>query len=86
VAARTRILAVTVERTAEGIRARAWAASAVARIWRPAEEDLLASEDALVRWVASLDTRHGPGIPVLVAADTRQDAPLLDAIKRGMKT
>jgi hypothetical protein len=82
----SRVVAVTVERLDSGIRARAWGASAVARLWRPLEEDVLASEDALVRWVASLDTRHGPGIPVLVAADTKSDAPLLDAIKRGMKS
>ncbi len=84
--AAAKVLAVTVERVPEGIRARAWSASAVARIWRPLEEDVLASEEALTRWVASLDTRYGTGTPFLLGADTHADAALLDAVKRGMKS
>ena len=81
-----RIQAITVERVPEGIRARAWIASGVARFWQPLEEDVLASEDALTRWVASLDTRHArSGAAVLVGAELRSDTSLMDAIKRGMK-
>ena len=49
---RPKVSAVTVERTPAGIRARAWTASAVARFWKPLEEDLLADEglmDAIKR-------------------------------------
>ena len=81
-----KILAITVERVPGGIRARAWIASGVARFWQPVEEDLLASEDALTRWVASLDTRHAGSAPaVLVGMELKSDTKLMDAIKRGMK-
>jgi hypothetical protein len=80
-----RVQAITVERVAEGIRARAWVASGVARFWQPLEEDVLPSEDALTRWMASLDTRHLPQAAVLVGAELRSDTALLNAIKRGMK-
>ena len=81
-----KILAITVERVPGGIRARAWIASGVARFWQPLEEDVLASEDALTRWVASLDTRHArSGAALLVGPELKSDAALMDAIKRGMK-
>jgi hypothetical protein len=80
------IQAITVERLPEGIRARAWVASGLARFLQPLEEDILASEEALTRWMSSLDTRHRPpGAPVLVATELREDTKLMDAIKRGMK-
>jgi hypothetical protein len=82
---RPKVTAVTVERTPAGIRARAWTASAVARYWKPLEEDILADEAALTRWMSSIDTRHGPGTPILVAPELRTDEGLMDAIKRGMK-
>ena len=80
-----RLQAITVERVPEGIRARAWVASGVARFWQPLEEDVLASEEALTRWMASIDTRHQPPAAVLVGAELRADTALLNAIKRGMK-
>jgi hypothetical protein len=81
-----RIQAITVERIAEGIRSRAWIASGVARFWQPLEEDVLASEDALTRWMASLDTRHARSAPaILVGSELRSDIALMNAIKRGMK-
>ena len=81
-----KVLAITVERVPGGIRARAWIASGVARFWQPLEEDVLASEDALTRWMASLDTRH-PRSPaaILVGTELRGDTALMNAIKRGMK-
>jgi hypothetical protein len=81
-----RIQAITVERVPEGIRARAWVASGLARFLQPLEEDVLASEEALTRWMASLDTRHRPPTAaVLVGTELREDTKLMDAIKRGMK-
>jgi hypothetical protein len=77
--------AITIERVPEGIRARAWVASGVARFWQPVEEDVLASEDALTRWMASIDTRHLPHAAILVGAELRSDTALMNAIKRGMK-
>ena len=82
---RPKVTAITVERTPAGIRARAWTASAVARYWKPREEDILADEPALTRWVSSVDQRHGPGAAILVAPELRKDEGLMDAIKRGMK-
>lgn len=79
------IQAITIDRVPEGIRARAWVASGVARFWQPLEEDVLASEDALTRWMASVDTRHVPRAAVLVGAELRGDTALMDAIKLGMK-
>lgn len=84
-AAPVKVEAITVERVPEGIRARAWAASGVARYWQPVEEDVLASEEALTRWVASLDTRHTPRAAVLVAPELKADASLMEAIRRGMR-
>ena len=81
-----KVEAITVERVPEGIRARAWVASGLARFWQPLEEDVLASEEALTRWVASLDTRHArSGAALLVGSELRADTALMDAIKRGMK-
>jgi len=80
-----KVQAITIDRVPEGIRARAWVASGVARFWQPLEEDVLASEDALTRWMASIDTRHLPPAAVLVGAELRSDTALLNAIKRGMK-
>ena len=81
-----KIQAITVERVPEGIRARAWVASGVARFWQPVEEDVLASEDALTRWMASLDTRHArSGAALLVGPELMADTALMNAIKRGMK-
>jgi hypothetical protein len=81
-----KIRAITVERVPQGIRARAWIESGLARFWQPVEEDVLASEDALTRWMASLDTRHArSGAAILVGAELRADTALMDAIKRGMK-
>jgi hypothetical protein len=77
--------AITIERVPEGIRARAWVASGVARFWQPLEEDVLASEEALTRWMASVDARHLPRAAVLVGAELRSDTALMNAIKRGMK-
>jgi hypothetical protein len=82
---RPKVTAVTVERTAAGIRARAWTPSAVARFWKALEEDVLADEAALTRWMSSVDTRHGPGIAVLVGPELRTDEGLMNAIKRGMQ-
>ena len=80
-----KVQAITIERVAEGIRARAWVASGVARFWQPLEEDVLASEEALTRWMASIDTRHLPQAAVLVGAELRSDTALMNALKRGMK-
>jgi hypothetical protein len=80
-----RLQAITVERVPQGIRARVWVASAVDRFWQPLEEDLLASEDALTRWMSSIDTRHLPRAAVLVGPELRSDIALMNAIKRGMK-
>lgn len=80
-----KVQAITIERVADGIRARAWVASGVARFWQPLEEDLLASEDALTRWMSSVDTRHLPRAAVLVGSELRSDTALMNAIKRGMK-
>jgi hypothetical protein len=81
-----RIQAITVERVPGGIRARAWVASAVARFWQPLEEDVLASEDAVTRWMSSLDIRHArSGAALLVGPELMADTRLMDAIKRGMK-
>lgn len=79
------VQAVTVERVADGIRVRAWIASGVARYWQPFEEDLLASEDAVTRWLSSLDIRHGPTAAVLAGAELKSDAALMEAIRRGMR-
>ena len=79
------VQAITVDRVPEGIRARVWVASAVSRFWQPLEEDVLASEDALTRWMASVDARHPSRPPVLVGAELRADTALMNAIKRGMK-
>jgi hypothetical protein len=85
-AAPVKVEAITVERVPEGIRARAWAASGVARYWQPVEESVLSGEDALTRWVASLDTRHAATRgAVLVSPELKADAPLMEAIRRGMK-
>ena len=81
-----RIQAVTIERVDGGIRARAWIASSLTRFWQPVEEDLLKSEDAVTRWMSSLDTRHaGSASALLVGPELLADKPLMDAIKRGMK-
>src|SRR5688500_12617273 len=80
-----RILAITVERVGDRIRARAWAESGIARFWRAVEEDTLASEDALTRWVSSLDTRHGGAASVLVGTEMKSDEPLMEAIRRGIE-
>lgn len=80
-----RLEAITVERVPGGIRARAWAATGVARYWKPVEEDLLASEDALTRWMASVDMRHAGSGAILIAPELRADEALMEAIKRGMK-
>ena len=81
-----RIQAITVERVPGGIRARAWVASGLARFWQPLEEDVLASEDALMRWMSSLDTRHArSGAALLVGPELMADTALMDAVKRGMK-
>lgn len=79
------IQAITIDRVPEGIRARAWVASGVARFWQPLEEDVLASEEALTRWMASLDARRVPRAAILVGAELRGDTALMNAIKRGMK-
>ena len=85
-AAPPKIQAITVERVPEGIRARAWIESGLARFWQPVEEDVLKSEEALTRWMASLDTRHvRSGAALLVGPELRADTALMDAIKRGMK-
>ena len=84
--AHPKIQAITVERVPQGIRARAWIESGLARFWQPVEEDVLATEDALTRWMASLDTRHERSRPaLLVGPELRADTALMDAIKRGMK-
>jgi len=80
-----KVQAITVERVPGGIRARAWVASGVARFWQPLEENVLASEEALTRWMASIDARHLPQAAVLVGAELRSDTALMNAIKRGMK-
>lgn len=81
-----KVQAVTVERTPDGaIRARAWGPSAVSRIWRPVEEEVLADEASLSRWMFSVDQRYGPGSAVLLATDPHEDAPLMDAVKKGMR-
>jgi hypothetical protein len=80
-----KVQAITVERVPEGIRARAWVASGVARFWQPLEEDVLASEEALTRWMSSVDARHLPRAAVLVGSELRSDTALMNAIKRGMK-
>ena len=81
-----RIEAITVERVPEGIRARAWIASGLARFWQPLEDDILKSEDALTRWMASLDARHERSrAALLVGPELRADTALMDAIKRGMQ-
>jgi hypothetical protein len=80
-----KVQAITVERIAQGIRARAWAVSGVARYWQPLEDETFTSDDALTRWVSSLDTRYGPQAALLVSPELRADVPLMDAIKRGMR-
>ena len=80
-----KVQAITIDRVREGIRARVWVASGVARFWQPLEEDVLPSEEALTRWMASVDTRHLPHAAVLVGAELRSDTALMNAIKRGMK-
>jgi len=80
-----KLQAITVERVPDGIRARVWVASGVARFWQPLEEDVLASEEALTRWMASIDARHQPQAAVLAGAELRSDTALMNAIKRGMK-
>ena len=80
------VLAITVERVGGGIRARAWGESGIARFWRTLEEDVLASEDALTRWVSSLDTRHGYAASVLVGNELKADEPLMEAIRRGIES
>jgi hypothetical protein len=84
-AAPVKVEAITVERVPEGIRARAWAASGVARYWQPVEESVLSGEDALTRWVASLDTRHAARGAVLLSPELKADERLMEAIRRGMK-
>jgi hypothetical protein len=81
-----RIQAITVERVPGGIRARAWIVSGLARFWQPVEEDVLASEDAVTRWMSSLDTRHaGSAAALLVGPELMADTALMNAIKRGMR-
>jgi hypothetical protein len=46
---------------------------------------VLASEEALTRWMSSVDTRHLPRAAVLVGSELRSDTALMNAIKRGMK-
>ncbi len=79
-----KVQAITVERTAAGFRARAWAVSGVARYWQAVEDETLLTDDAVTRWVSSLDARYGPQAALLVSPELRADVPLMDAIKRGM--
>ena len=83
--AATKVEAITVERLGQGIRARAWSVSGVARYWQPIEDETFTTDDALTRWVSSLDTRYGPQAALLVSPELRADKALMNAIKRGMR-
>jgi hypothetical protein len=80
-----KVQAITVERVGAAIRARAWSVSGIARYWQPLEDETFTTDDALTRWVSSLDTRYGPQAALLVSPELRADVELMNAIKRGMR-
>jgi hypothetical protein len=84
-ASAAKVQAITVERVGAVIRARAWSVSGVARYWQPLEDETFTTDDALTRWVSSLDTRYGPQAALLVSPELRADVALMNAIKRGMR-